>query len=99
MTLAREVARKGSVFVGDDETPGRFNEVKLRALRPAFDPVGSVTAGNVSSINDAAAAIVVISPQKAKSLGVQPQAKILGYATYAREPEWFTLAPSARSIA
>jgi acetyl-CoA C-acetyltransferase len=85
--------RKGSVFVSEDETPGRFNEEKLRALRPAFDPAGSVTAGNASSINDAAAAIVVISPEKAKALGVQPQAKILGYATFSREPEWFTLAP------
>jgi acetyl-CoA C-acetyltransferase len=85
--------RKGSVFVSEDETPGRFNEEKLRALRPAFDPAGSVTAGNASSINDAAASLVVISPQKAKALGVEPQAKILGYSTYSREPEWFTLAP------
>ncbi len=85
--------RKGSVFVNEDETPGRFNEEKLRALRPAFDPSGSVTAGNASSINDAAAAMVVISPQRAKTLGVQPQARILGYSTFSREPEWFTLAP------
>ena len=85
--------RKGSVFVSEDETPGRFNEEKLRALRPAFDPSGSVTAGNASSINDAAAAIVVISPERAKTLGVQPQARILGYSTFSREPEWFTLAP------
>ncbi len=85
--------RKGSVFVNEDETPGRFNEEKLRALRPAFDPSGSVTAGNASSINDAAAAIVVIAPEKAKALGVRPQARILGCSTYSREPEWFTLAP------
>ena len=85
--------RKGSVFVNEDETPGRFNEEKLRALRPAFDPTGSVTAGNASSINDGAAAIVVIAPEKAKTLGVQPQAKILGYSSFSREPEWFTLAP------
>ncbi len=85
--------RKGSVFVSEDETPGRFNEEKLRALRPAFDPSGSVTAGNASSINDAAAAIVVIAPEKAKALGVRPQARILGSSTYSREPEWFTLAP------
>ena len=85
--------RKGSVFVSEDEEPGRFNEEKLRALRPAFDPSGSVTAGNASSINDAAAAVLVVSPQKAKALGVQPQARILGYSTYSREPEWFTLAP------
>ena len=85
--------RKGSVFVREDEEPGRFNEEKLRALRPAFDPAGSVTAGNASSINDAAAAVVVISPRKAQTLGVRPQARILGYATCSREPEWFTLAP------
>jgi len=85
--------RKGSTFVAEDEEPVRFNEEKLRALRPAFDAAGSVTAGNASSINDAAAAVVVISPEKAKSLGVQPQARILGYQTFSREPEWFTLAP------
>ena len=85
--------RKGSTFVKEDEEPGRFNEEKLRALRPAFDPSGSVTAGNASSINDGAAAIVVVSPQRAKELGVKPQARILGYSTFSREPEWFTLAP------
>ncbi len=85
--------RKGSTFVKQDEGPDRFNEEKLRALKPAFDPSGSITAGNASSINDGAAAIVVISPEQAKSLGVKPQARILGYATYARQPEWFTLAP------
>jgi len=85
--------RKGSVFVSEDEEPGRFNEDKLRGLRPAFDASGSVTAGNASSINDGAAAVLVISPQQAKTLGVQPQARILGYSTFSREPEWFTLAP------
>jgi acetyl-CoA C-acetyltransferase len=85
--------RKGSTFVKDDEEPGRFNEEKMRALRPAFDPAGSVTAGNASSINDGAAAIVVVSPQRAQELGVKPQARILGYSTFSREPEWFTLAP------
>ncbi len=93
-TIAVEIkGRKGSVLVSEDEGPGRFQEDKLRALRPAFDAGGSVTAGNASSINDGAAAVVVISPQKAKNLGVQPPAKILGYSTYSREPEWFTLAP------
>ncbi len=85
--------RKGSTFVKEDEGPSRFNEEKLRALRPAFDPAGTVTAGNASSINDGAAAIVVIAPELAKTLGVKPQARILGYATYSRQPEWFTLAP------
>jgi acetyl-CoA C-acetyltransferase len=93
LTAVEIKGRKGSTFVSEDEGPGRFNEEKMRALRPAFDPAGSVTAGNASSINDGAAAIVVLSPQKAKSLGVQPQARILGYTTFSREPEWFTLAP------
>ena len=88
--------RKGSVFVSEDEEPGRFNEEKLRALRPAFDPGGSVTAGNASSINDAAAAIVVISPEKAKTLGVQPQAKILGYSTYSPRAGVVHLGPRMR---
>ena len=66
-TVAVEIkGRKGSVFVSEDEEPGRFQEDKLRALRPAFDAGGSVTAGNASSINDGAAAVVVISPQKAE---------------------------------
>jgi acetyl-CoA C-acetyltransferase len=85
--------KKAAVVVRQDEEPGRFNEEKLRALRPAFDPGGTVTAGNASSINDSAAAVLVLASDKAEKLGVQPQARILGYSTYSREPEWFTLAP------
>jgi acetyl-CoA C-acetyltransferase len=85
--------RKGTVTVDRDEELGRFNEEKLRALRPAFGKEGTVTAGNASSINDGAAAIVVLSAEKVRELGVKPQARILGYTTYSREPEWFTLAP------
>ena len=79
--------------VKEDENPKKFNEEKLRGLRPAFDQKGTITAGNASSINDGAAATVVISGEKANALGVKPQARILGYASYSREPEWFTLAP------
>jgi acetyl-CoA C-acetyltransferase len=85
--------RKGPTVVKQDEEPLRFNEDKLRALRPAFGPEGTVTAGNASSINDAAAAVIALSPEKAKELAVKPQARILGYATSSREPEWFTIAP------
>ncbi len=84
---------KTMVDVNEDENPKKFNEEKLRNLRPAFDQKGTITAGNASSINDGAAATVVISGEKANALGVKPQARILGYATYSREPEWFTLAP------
>lgn len=86
-------AGKATVQVTEDENPKKFNEEKLRQLRPAFGKEGTVTAGNASSINDGAAAVVVLSPEKAKALGVKPQARILGYATASREPEWFTLAP------
>lgn len=86
-------AGKETISVTEDENPKKFNEEKLRKLRPAFGEKGTVTAGNASSINDGAAAVVVLSPEKVKALGVKPEAKILGYATFAREPEWFTLAP------
>jgi acetyl-CoA C-acetyltransferase len=86
-------AGKATVQVKEDETPKKFNEEKLRQLRPAFGKEGTVTAGNASSINDGAAAVVVLSEQRAKAMGTKPQARILGYATASREPEWFTLAP------
>jgi acetyl-CoA C-acetyltransferase len=98
-TLSKEItpveikSRKGDIVVDKDENPGKFDEDKLRKLRPAFGSGGTVTAGNASSINDGAAAIVVLSKEKAKKLGVQPQAKILGYSTFSREPLWFTVAP------
>jgi acetyl-CoA C-acetyltransferase len=86
-------AKKGSTFVSEDEEPTRFNEDKLRALRPAFGAEGTVTAGNASSINDGAAALVVVSDAKCASLRLKPLARIVGAATFSREPEWFTLAP------
>jgi acetyl-CoA C-acetyltransferase len=86
-------AGRETMAVTEDENPKKFNEDKLRKLRAAFGEKGTVTAGNASSINDGAAALVVLSDEKVKALGIQPQAKILGYATFSREPEWFTLAP------
>ena len=86
-------AGKDTTLVKEDENLKKFNEEKLRKLRPAFGDKGTVTAGNASSINDGAAALVVASAEKVKALGLKPQTRILGYATYSREPEWFTLAP------
>jgi acetyl-CoA C-acetyltransferase len=97
--FAREIepisvkAGKETITVSEDENPKKFNEEKLRKLRPAFGEKGTVTAGNASSINDGAAAVVVLSAAKVQQLALKPQARILGYATYSREPEWFTLAP------
>jgi acetyl-CoA C-acetyltransferase len=84
---------KNKVNVIDDEGPARFDEKKLRQLRPAFGKDGTITAGNASSLNDGAAAVVVTSADRAAELGIKPVAKILGYATASREPEWFTIAP------
>jgi len=98
-SFAREIepvqvkACRETVPVTEDETPKKFNEEKLRKLRPAFGEKGTITAGNASSINDGAAALVVTSSEKVQALGLKPQARILGYATFSREPEWFTLAP------
>jgi acetyl-CoA C-acetyltransferase len=86
-------SKKGSTIVSEDEGPARFNEDKLRALPPAFSSEGTVTAGNASSINDGAAALVVVSDAKCASLRLKPVARIVGAATFSREPEWFTLAP------
>ena len=79
--------------MSEDENPKKFNEEKLRKLPPAFSEQGTITAGNASSINDGAAALVVASVEKVQGLGLKPQAKIRGYATHSREPEWFTTAP------
>jgi acetyl-CoA C-acetyltransferase len=84
---------KGSVSVTEDEQPGRFNEEKLRQLRPAFSADGTVTAGNSSSINDGAAAFVVLSAEAVERLRVKPIARVIGYTASSQEPQWFTTAP------
>ncbi|HEY2828449.1 MAG TPA: acetyl-CoA C-acyltransferase [Pirellulales bacterium] len=85
--------RKLTVTVTDDEEPARFEEAKLRSLKPAFDQHGTITAGNASSINDGAAALVVASDTACKNLNLAPQARIVGAATFSTEPQWFTTAP------
>ncbi len=62
-------------------------------MRPAFDKAGTVTAGNAASINDGAAAVVVMSADAAKRKGVRPLARIVGYSTASLDPMWFTVAP------
>src|SRR5690606_29730909 len=91
-----EVAqKKGPALVVDqDEEPGRGNVAKLPSLRTAFAKEGTITAGNASSINDGAAALVVMSAERAGALGVTPIARIVGHSTYAHQPEWFTTAPA-----
>jgi acetyl-CoA C-acetyltransferase len=86
-------AKPKPLSVGEDERLGRFDEAKLRRLSPAFRPEGTITAGNASGMNDGAAAMVVLSEERADALGVTPIARILGFAQKAVAPEWFTIAP------
>ena len=67
---------------------------KMSQLRPAFDKNGTITAANATKINDGAAALVVMSAEKAKQLGLKPLARIVDYATASKEPQWFTTAPA-----
>jgi acetyl-CoA C-acetyltransferase len=85
--------KKGTQSVAADEEPARFDEEKLRALKPAFGSEGTITAGNASTINDGAAALLVVSEARCANLQAPPLARIVGAATFSREPEWFTIAP------
>ncbi len=87
--------RKGEVTkVSRDEEPFKGDIAKLPSLRAAFVKDGTVTAGNAPSINDGAAALVVMSREQADKRGITPLATIRGYSGFAQAPEWFTTAPA-----
>lgn len=87
--------RRGDpVVVDQDEEPFRGDIEKLGKLRPAFQKDGSVTAGNASTLNDGASALVLMSADEAQKRGLTPLARITGYAGHAQAPEWFTTAPA-----
>ena len=89
--------RKGPpMVVADDEEPGKGDPAKLGTLRPAFQKDGTVTAGNASSINDGAAALVLAAADSAAARQgkAKPIARIVGFAGHAQAPEWFTTAPA-----
>lgn len=87
--------RKGDPIIMDsDEEYKRVKFEKIPQLRPAFNKDGTVTAANASTINDGAAALVLVSEEKLSELGLTPIARILSYADAAHEPEWFTTAPT-----
>jgi acetyl-CoA C-acetyltransferase len=95
ITPVEVAGRKGEVTkVEADEGPGKVQFDKILTLKPAFDKTGTVTAANASGINDGAAAVVLMSADKAKALGIKPLAKIVSYGTNAAEPVWFTTAPA-----
>jgi len=85
--------RAGDVVISIDEGPGKVKLDKIAALKPAFKKDGTITAASSSSINDGAAALVLSRESTAKALGATPMARIVGHATFAQAPEWFTTAP------
>jgi acetyl-CoA C-acetyltransferase len=87
--------RKGDpIVIAKDEEPFNVKFDKISQLNPAFQKDGTVTAANASTMNDGAAALVLISGEKAKELGLKPIARILSYADAEQTPEWFTTTPS-----
>jgi len=86
--------RGDAIIFKEDEEYKSFNEAKFRNLRTVFKKEGTVTAGNASTLNDGASALILMSADKATELGLKPLAKIVSYADAAHEPEWFTTAPA-----
>jgi acetyl-CoA C-acetyltransferase len=99
-TFKREIvpveirSKKDTRTVSEDEEPTRVNLDRMKTLTPAFGKDGLHTAGNSSSANDGAAALVLMAEEEAEALGLKPLAKIVGYAGAALAPEWFTIAPA-----
>jgi acetyl-CoA C-acetyltransferase len=86
-------SRKGDVEYAVDEQPGKSDIAKIPTLKGAFRKDGTVTAASSSSISDGAAVTILISEDEAQKRGLKPLARIVGHATHAQEPEWFTTAP------
>ena len=97
--FAKEIAsvtvkeRSGDRVVSLDEGPGKVKLDKIASLRPAFKKDGTITAASSSSINDGAAALVMMRESTAQKLGCKPLARVVGHSVFAQEPEWFTTAP------
>lgn len=86
--------RGDELVISEDEEYKNVKMEKIPTLRPVFEKEGSVTAANASTLNDGAAALILMSAEKAQELGVKPLAKVVSYADAAQKPEWFTTAPS-----
>jgi acetyl-CoA C-acetyltransferase len=88
------VRGKDPVIVSKDEEYTKVNFDKLRTLKSAFEKDGTITAANASKLNDGASALVLMSGDKVKELGLTPLAQIIGFADAAQAPEWFTTTPA-----
>jgi acetyl-CoA C-acetyltransferase len=86
--------RKGDVTIAEDEEYKNVHFDKIPGLRPAFSKEGTVTAANASTMNDGAAALVLVSGEKLAELGLTPLAKLSGFADAEQAPEWFTTSPA-----
>lgn len=86
--------KKGNIIVDKDEEPSKVNFEKIPQLKPVFKKDGTVTAANASSIDDGAAALVVIDEEEAKARGIKPLARIIAHESHAQQPDWFTTAPA-----
>jgi len=84
---------KATIVFDTDEDPGKVNFEKMPTLKPAFVKDGTVTAANASSISDGAAALVIMSEERAKKERLTPIARIIAHGTFSQDPEWFTTAP------
>ena len=97
--FAKEIApvtvkdRSGERVVSVDEGPGKVKLDKVTSLKPAFKKDGTITAASSSSINDGAAALVLMRESTAKAQGLKPLARVVAHATHAQEPNWFATAP------
>ncbi|MBX9851121.1 MAG: acetyl-CoA C-acyltransferase [Cytophagaceae bacterium] len=91
-----EIEQKGGspLIISEDEEYKKVNFDKIPSLKPVFQKDGTVTAANASTLNDGAAAVILMSKEKAEALGVKPLAKILAFADAEQKPEWFTTTPS-----
>ncbi|MCU0421779.1 MAG: acetyl-CoA C-acyltransferase [Bacteroidia bacterium] len=88
------VKGKDPIVLTEDEQYTKVNFDKMKTLKPVFDKNGSITAANASPLSDGASALVLMSGDKVKELGLKPLAQIIGFADAAHQPEWFTTAPS-----
>ena len=86
--------RGDSLIINEDEEYKKVKIDKIPNLRPVFDKDGTITAANASTLNDGASALIIMSLEKANELNLKPLAKIISYADFAHDPEWFTTAPS-----
>ncbi|MFO0390095.1 MAG: acetyl-CoA C-acyltransferase [Alphaproteobacteria bacterium] len=85
--------KKGDTEIAVDEQPGKADPAKIPTLKPAFAKDGTVTAANASSISDGAAALILMRESDAEKRGIKPLARIVGHASHAQAPAWFTTAP------